>query len=56
MRILCTQKWKEASTPTMEEWMEKLMELREMEKLIKLIKEKNVNSFVSTWKLSDQKR
>uniref|UniRef100_A0A8C5STB0 Uncharacterized protein n=1 Tax=Laticauda laticaudata TaxID=8630 RepID=A0A8C5STB0_LATLA len=43
------QKWKVPSIPTMDEWLQKLMELAEMDKLTALIKEKK-NTFISTWK------
>lgn len=48
VRILYVPKWKDTPVPTMEEWMEKGMELAEITKLIVLIKGKNVSSFVST--------
>lgn len=44
------QKWKDILIPTMDYWLEKLMELAEMGKLNALIKEKNTNNFDSTWK------
>lgn len=44
--ILYTHKWKDPLIPTMEEGMMKAMELAKMAKLIVLIKEKILSSFV----------
>lgn len=38
-------------SPTMKEWMVKLVEPAEMMKLTTLIKEKSLSNFVFTWKL-----
>uniref|UniRef100_A0A670Y998 Uncharacterized protein n=1 Tax=Pseudonaja textilis TaxID=8673 RepID=A0A670Y998_PSETE len=49
-RLWYAQKWKDTSVLIMDEWLQKLMELTEMAKLTTLIKEKNISTFVSTWR------
>lgn len=49
-RLLSAKKWKGSTLSTMEEWLAKMMELREMNKLISLIREKVIFTFMAAWK------
>lgn len=47
--MLYGQKWTDTLILIMNDWLQKLIELAEMAKLIALIKEKNAINFVSTF-------
>lgn len=49
-RLLYAQRWKEPISPTMEEWMIKMMELVKMAKLTFFIREKTLRKFMVDWK------
>ena len=49
-RLLYAQKWKDSTLPTMEEWLVKLTDFAEMDKLTSLIRERTLSTFIDDWK------
>lgn len=50
VRLLCAQKWKDSTLPSMEKWLVTLVDFAEMDTLISLIREKTPSTFIGDWK------